>query len=465
MAMDKKMLRGCSALGFALVTGCVLWFLSCTQARGESAEQSAPAVVRVKTLIAEYRTIPEEVSGFGSLSFLKKVDITSAQEGTIKSIERREGSIVRSGQVLAVLENPQIELAVGRARNAYDQAVAALELARARLLEGEFQSEAKILDLEKTEAELAQARREYQEQERKLRDQEALFAAGGVTEESIRSARFALDASRERLRLQEQDLAIRWVGLRVQDVETAGIPVPPTQEALLKARIALATTTLRAELRAAEARLDGAQKELESALVAQKELTILSPMAGQIAARYLEIGERVKRDDKLLTLMDTQSLYATIPVRERDAQRILPGMEARLDVDGAAGSCTARVDLVAPTADNQSFTFLVRLLVDSQGVQKLRLKPGMFARGLIKLGTERKILLIDETALAEKQGDRGRVFLIQRNQAVERTVRLGDQYGSSREILEGLQAGQVLVQKPDIGPGGLKDASYVEIVQ
>ncbi|WP_304223361.1 efflux RND transporter periplasmic adaptor subunit [Gracilinema caldarium] len=447
-----------SAISSALI-------VSCTPAKGESAERVSTAPLGVKTCIAEYRTIPEEVSGFGSLSFLKKVDITSSQEGTIKSIERREGSPVRSGMILAVLENPQIELAVGRARNAYDQAVAALELARARLLEGEFQSEAKILDLEKTEAELAQARREYQEQERKLRDQEALFAAGGVTEESIRSARFALDASRERLRLQEQDLAIRWVGLRVQDLENSGIAVPKTPEALLKARIALATTTLRAELRAAEARLDAAQKELESALLAQKELTILSPMAGQIAARYMEIGERVKRDDKLLTLMDTQSLYATIPVRERDAQRILPGMVARLDVDGAAGSCTAQVDLVAPTADNQSFTFLVRLLVDPQGVQKLRLKPGMFARATIKLGSERKILLIDEIALADKQGDRGRVFLIQRNQAAERTVKLGDLYGSSREILEGLEAGQVLVQKPDIGPGGLKDGAYVEIVQ
>ncbi|MCA1950595.1 MAG: efflux RND transporter periplasmic adaptor subunit [Treponema sp.] len=464
--MHKKNVRGPLVLSFAL--SCALssaLIVSCTPAKGESAERVSTAPLGVKTCIAEYRTIPEEVSGFGSLSFLKKVDITSSQEGTIKSIERREGSPVRSGMILAVLENPQIELAVGRARNAYDQAVAALELARARLLEGEFQSEAKILDLEKTEAELAQARREYQEQERKLRDQEALFAAGGVTEESIRSARFALDASRERLRFQEQDLAIRWVGLRVQDLENSGIAVPKTQEALLKARIALATTTLRAELRAAEARLDAAQKELESALLAQKELTILSPMAGQIAARYMEIGERVKRDDKLLTLMDTQSLYATIPVRERDAQRILPGMVARLDVDGAAGSCTARVDLVAPTADNQSFTFLVRLLVDPQGVQKLRLKPGMFARATIKLGSERKILLIDETALADKQGDRGRVFLIQRNQAAERTVKLGDLYGSSREILEGLEAGQVLVQKPDIGPGGLKDGAYVELVQ
>lgn len=449
----------------ALVVGWSLLFASCGKTKGESAEHFSSFTARIKTCIAEYRTIPEEVSGFGSLSFLKKVDITSSQEGTIKSIERREGSKVQSGQVLVVLENPQIELAVGRAQNAYDQAVAALELARARLLEGEFQSEARILDLEKAEAELAQARREYQEQERKLRDQEALFAAGGVTEESIRSARFALDASRERLRLQEQELAIRWVGLRVRDLETSGISVPPTPEALLKARIALATTTLRAELRAAEARLDAARKELESALVAQKELTIRSPMSGQIAARYLEIGERVKRDDKLLTIMDTQSLYATIPVREQDAQRILPGMEARLDIDGAAGSCSARVDLVAPTADNQSFTFLVRILLDSQGVQKLRLKPGMFARAIIKLGTERKILLIDETALAEKQGDRGKVFVVQRNQAVERTVRLGDQYGSSREILEGLEAGQVLVQKPETGPGGLKDGAYVEIVQ
>ena len=229
-----------SVVGFG-----ALAFVGCGKARGEIAVRASGAgkteLRQVRTCLVKEITIPDEVSGFGSLSFLKKVDITSPQEGTVVTMLRQEGTPVAQGSVVAVLDNPQIRLAVNRAKNARDQAQAAVELARSRLLEGKFQAEARILDLAKAEAELVQARKEYQEQARKLEDQEALYKAGGITEDSIRSARFALESMAERLRLQEQDLAIRWVGLRPQDLRAAGFEIPKNEADLLAARIGRAS--------------------------------------------------------------------------------------------------------------------------------------------------------------------------------------------------------------------------------
>ncbi|AEJ19210.1 efflux RND transporter periplasmic adaptor subunit [Gracilinema caldarium] len=449
------------------VLGLHAFFISsCAKARGEmtaySTVKGKDSRSQVRTCFAKEITIPDEVNGFGSLSFLKKVDITSPQEGKIVTMLRQEGTPVSQGTVVAVLENPQINLGVNRAKNARDQALAAWELARARLLEGKFQAEARILDLAKTEAELAQARKEYQEQARKLEDQEALYKAGGITEETIRSARFALESMAERLRLQEQDLAIRWIGLRTQDLRAAGIDIPKNEAELLAARIRLATTTLQAEVQAAEAQLGAASRELESAMLAEQELTLTSPLSGILAARYVEPGERVKRDDKLLTIIDTRSLYAVIPVREQDAQRIAGGMEAQVVIDGLPNPVPARVELVSPTADNQSFTFMVRLLLDSRAVQKGKLKPGMFARATIHLGNDRKALVIPESALVEKQADTGRVFIIQQNRLLEKTIRLGQTIGTNREVLDGLTNQMVLVDKPETG---LQEGDYVEILQ
>ncbi len=435
----------------------------CSKVKGETnLSQKTEGIVSVQTCLVKELVIPDEVNGFGSLSFLKKVDVTSPQEGTLKFMIPQEGTYIRQGMVVAVVDNPLIGLAVNRARNARDQAQAALELARARLLEGRFQAEARILDLAKAEAELAQSRKEYQEQARKLSDQEALYQVGGVTDESIRSARFSLESMAERIRLQEQDLAIRWIGLRKEDLKAAGIPIPDNEAGLLEARIRLATTTLQAEVLAAEAQLEATKRELESALLSEQQLTMYSPISGILAVRYVEPGERIKRDDKLLTLMDTQSLYATIPVREQDAQRILGGMEGIVSVDGVSGQFPARVDLVAPTADNQSFTFMIRLLLDSTAVQKAKLKPGMFARAQIRLGSAHAILTIPEAAVVEVQGDTGRVFIIQQNRIQSRTLKLGQVIGTNREVIEGVTKGMVLVDKP---VSALQEGDYVQVVQ
>ncbi|HPC72724.1 MAG TPA: efflux RND transporter periplasmic adaptor subunit [Treponema sp.] len=433
----------------------------CSKAEAETANSNLSEQIHaVRVCQVRELSIPDEISGFGSLSFLKKVDITSPQEGTITQLLRKEGSPVVRGTVVAVLENPQITLAVRRAQNARDQAAAALTLARSKLLEGSFQAEARILELGKNEAELAQAKKEYKEQERKLADQEALFKAGGITEEAIRSARFALESMAERIRLQEQDLAIRWVGLRVQDLQAAGFSIRDNPADLLKDRIKLATITLQAEVEAAEAQLAAANRELESAQLAEQELTLKSPLSGILAGRNVEIGERVKGDDKLLTIIDTRSLYASIPVRELDAQRIIGGMKASVQIDGMAAPCKAQVDLVSPMADNQSFTFQVRLLLDERDVQRMNLKPGMFARAVIRLGSDRRALVIPESALAEKRGDTGRVFIVQQNRLFGKTIRLGKSMGQDWEVLEGLDKNQVLVDRPE---STLEEGSRVEI--
>lgn len=430
--------------------------MACRDAKAESSSEK-PAAVRV--ILAEEREVPDEVSGFGSLSFLKKIDIAAPQDAVVEELPRREGSTVRKGDLLAVLGNPQIRLAVGRAENALAQASAALELASGRLLEGEFQAEGRLLELDKGEAELAQAEREFAEQKRKHGDQEALFQAGAVTEEAIRSGRFALESSAERLRLMGQELAIRRIGFRSQDLAAAGYPVPPDGPERIRSYVRLATATLRAERSAAAARLDASLKELESAKLAEQELIVLSPASGTVGARYLELGERVKREDKLLTIIDTSSLYAQFPVREAEALRIRSGLPARVTVDGTGGTYEGRIDLVSPTADAQSFTFAVRVLLPAASSGA---KPGMFCRVVVPVGKPRSAMLVPESVLVERSDDRGRLFVLSGGMVSERKVRLGGTLGDRREILEGLDPGAVVVDRPD---PSLREGDHVQALR
>ncbi|MDR2608026.1 MAG: efflux RND transporter periplasmic adaptor subunit [Treponema sp.] len=340
----------------------VLVLLSCRT--GVKTEEEAP--LRVRGIEAGLRKIPDEVSGFGSLSYRTKIDVAAPQDARILRIRFREGDRVNRGALLVELENPQFDLALQRAEDGYAQVKADRDLAYSRLLEGEFRAEAEILGIEKAEAELIHARKNYEEDLRKFKIEEALFDAGGVTEEEIRSRNFELENLLSEIALMEKELFIRKVGIREQDLLTAGIVSGNGDEAM-KSFIEVKTLGLRAELASAEARLLAAQRELESAKIALEELQIRSPADAVVGARYLEEGERVKREDKILTIMNTSSFYAVFPIRESEAMRIEKGMPARVLVEGDGSGIWREglVDLVYPQADSQSLSLLVRVLLPS----------------------------------------------------------------------------------------------------
>jgi RND family efflux transporter MFP subunit len=430
-------------------------FASCEKQAGEAPPETG---IRVQGVEVVLRESAGEVSGFGFLSFLKKIDLAVSAEGVLETLYYREGDFIRRGNTAAILKNPQINLAVRRAGDAFSQAGAALNLAEARLLEGEFQAEARLLENEKARMELEEERRALEEQRRKRLSEEALFEAGGISAEAIQDSRFAMETAEGRFRLMEKELEIRRIGLREEDLRVAGIPVPEGGDELRRALTGLAVAGLRAEKEAAEANLLAAEKELESARLLEAELVIRSPGTGIIGARYFEEGERVKAEDKLLTLMDTGSLYAIFSVPEAEALKLSRGMAARVSLDGTGGVYDGKVDLVSPQADSQSFTFTVRVLLpaDREGL----LKPGMFARVLVPLEEKQKITVVPEAALRDKREDRGTVFTINGSTLSERGVGLGRILGEEREIISGLMPGEVVVLRPD---AALQDGIYVSV--
>jgi RND family efflux transporter MFP subunit len=440
---------------FLFLLPALFLFLACAEKRYNAEE--APQEVRC--VPAAIRDLADEAGGFGSLSFLAKIDIAAPQDGVVKKLYFREGDSVSPGRALVLLENPQIGLAVERAENNYAQAKAAAELARSRLMEGEFQAEAQLLAIEKAEAELAQAKKRWEEDRRKHQNQEALFNAGGVNTETILAGRFSLESEWEQILIMEKDLEIRRVGCRDSDLAAAGISVPEDELEIRRAIITLMTASLNAELGAALARLDAAEKELRSARIALEELLIRTPSAGVVGARYFEEGERVKAEDKIFTIMDTASLYAIFPVREKDALRIEKGMAAAVQIDGTGERREGVVDLVYPQADSQSFSFLVRVLLKDNG-NTGSLKPGMFARVQVTLGPPRRAVVIPESAIANKRNNEGTVFVVNGNTLSERRVALGQSLGDEREIVLGISGGELAVLRPE---ADMRDGSYVSL--
>jgi RND family efflux transporter MFP subunit len=420
-----------------------------------------PPVKKLKIAVVESREFPDEILGFGTLSYQKKIDVAAPADAVLDRLYMREGDVVRAGSLVARLANEQIDLLFERAKNEAASARAALDLADAAYIEARYAAEARLLTLEKSSAELAEALKEHDESRRKFDTQTVLYGAGGVSEESMRAARFALDGEAARIAISQRELEIRQIGCREKDLAAAGFEVPREKEALDEAFINLATLRSKAELRAAKARLLAAEKELKSAELARAALVIKAPAAGTVAVRHAEEGERVKKEDKLLTIIDVESLYATIPVREAEALRIQKGMAATVVIDGTNGSFEGSVDLVSPYAESQSFTFAVRILLPAVVFTAGSFaRPGMFARAAIAAGPPKRILLARNAAVVHKTAGAASVFVVDGKQIHERSVRLGAQFDEGWEVLEGLSEGEVIAARADTG---LQDGEYVSV--
>jgi RND family efflux transporter MFP subunit len=444
----------------ALFISIGVFTLSCAKTR--MPEEKNVTTVQAAEVIE--RNTPDTVSGFGALSFHTKVDIAAPQDGKVGRLYYREGDRAAAGSAAVQLINPQIRLAVQKAEDGFSQAAAAFRLAKARLSEGEYAAEAEILGIAKAEAEFTENRRSLEEERRKQNDAERLYEAGGISREAIRESRFSFESAEERLRLMERELEIRRIGLRDRDLAGAGLAPEngfPSPEARRTALIHLSTRSLRAEAEAAAARLEAAGRERESAKLAFSELTVISPASGIVGARHVEEGEQVKRDDKLLTIMDTGSLYAICTLRESDALRLRKGMSAVVNVDGTGKSYRGTVDLVSPQADSQSFTFSIRILISAESnktAEKDGLHPGMFARVLINTETYRNYLAIPDRAIINKHNDGGIVFVILNGKVSERNISFGKMIDGEREVLSGLSPGEKVAVNP--GPS-LKEGSRV----
>jgi RND family efflux transporter MFP subunit len=418
------------------------------------AEENVP----VTTVVVKQEPVTREVSCFGTITFIRKVDISATVDGTVARLLVKEGQTVRAGQHLLVLKNVQLELRRQQALSAMDSARSAVDLALAKLWEGQLAVEARQVAVQRTELELEQKRLDVTDAEQTLANKEELSKVGGVTAEALAAVRLRLLAARNDYAMIQKDLLSRQIGLRDEDLARDG-QVPSKEElARIRQLVTLNTKTLTAEVEDAKARVESARRELEAAEELLKALSIDAPSAGIVGAKYVEQGEYVSQNGKLLTLMDTTSVYAALSVQESEMPLLREGMTAQLLVDALSSApLVGKVESISPTADPQSGAFLVKAALANRGG---KLRPGMFVRARITYEKPLDSLIVPEKCILQKKGSSAQVFSVVNGKAFLRQVTLGRDLGGSFTAEKGLNKGDILIQSP---PSTLREGMNVEI--
>jgi RND family efflux transporter MFP subunit len=333
------------------------------------------------------------VTATGTLAADEQVVLGTKVAGRLAELPVDLGTRVRRGQTVAKLDPVDARLRV-------EQAVAALQQARARLGLSPEGADDRV-DPEQT-ALVRQAR--------------AVLDEAALTRE--RAERLA----------QQQLIAHAQVDAAVAALEVAR---GRHQDAL-------------EEVRSRQGMLLQRRSELELARQQLQDTVVVSPIDGGVSDRKASVGEYLAAGAPVVTLVKTHPLRLRLAVPERESGGVRIGQPVLVTVEGASGEHRGRVARLSPAITEQTRSLAIEAEVPNEAGA---LRPGAFAKVDIVVASEARMITVPASALVVFAGVE-KVLTVDKGKAVEVRVQTGRRQGDRVEIVSGLAAGTGVVAQP-----------------
>jgi RND family efflux transporter MFP subunit len=215
-----------------------------------------------------------------------------------------------------------------------------------------------------------------------------------------------------------------------------------------------AGTLTRAEFDNAQARARVAQAAVVEAETLFNYTRITAPFDGVITRKHADIGDLAAPGKPLLEMEDSSALRLEADVPEAVVGRLKLGDKLPVRIAAVGTELPGVVSEIAPAADPNSRTFLVKL--DLSGSPGLR--AGQFGRVSMPVG-ETTALRVPASAVVQR-GQMEILFVVADGKARLRLVKTGKRIGSEVELVSGVEAGEKIVVE---GAAGLVDGQPVEV--
>jgi HlyD family secretion protein len=289
-----------------------------------------------------------------------EVHVASKVSGELLELAVEEGTRVKSGDKLAVVDHATLDIQLR-------QAAAGVRLAEAQL--ALLVKGARSEDIRQAEAALKQAEAGLAVAEDDARRMRALAKTGSVTAK------------------QAEDAEARLTVATAQRSAAA--------EAVAKVR----TLARPEEIQASEARLAQAVAAADFLKKTIADCTITAPAGGIVTHRAVESGELVNPGATIVTLAELDSVYVMIYVTENELGRVRLGGSAEIKIDSFPNKIfEGKVTYISSEAeftpknvqtkeDRVKLVFGVKVEIENrEGL----LKPGLPADAVIRVGPEAK---------------------------------------------------------------------------
>jgi membrane fusion protein (multidrug efflux system) len=186
---------------------------------------------------------------------------------------------------------------------------------------------------------------------------------------------------------------------------------------------------------------------------------IAAPFNGVLGLRRMSVGAYVNPGDMIVNLEQIDPLKVDFRIPENALNAARVGQPLIVTVDALPGeNFEGSVYAVDPQIDETARNITLRATLPNRGG---KLRPGLFARVSLIVERHDNAVMIPERALVPMARDQF-VFRVVEGKAAMTKVALGERVGNEVEIVEGLQAGDIVVTD---GVLKIRDGSPVELLQ
>lgn len=182
---------------------------------------------------------------------------------------------------------------------------------------------------------------------------------------------------------------------------------------------------------------------------------IVAPVSGVIEKRLVGAGDFVRVGDPIVQIISTQKLRAHLPFPEHIGSKLKPGLKVRLSSPTSEQPVESVIHELKPMITEGSRT--VDVIADISNAANWQ--PGASVTGTVILGEQSAAMMIPEQSLVLRPAGEV-VYLVRNNVAYQAIVKTGLRQNGLIEVLDGLQANDVVVVD---GAGFLTDKADVSI--
>lgn len=398
----------CIALAFMLLAGC------------PKKKKPPTPPVSVEAAPARIAPVTEHVVADAVLAPIAQAAISPKITAPVKKFYVQRGSKVKAGELLATLENSDLQAAVTDNQGAFDAADATYQTdVKAQVPE----------DYQKAQLDLAQAEANLKLNQSIVASRQKLFDEGAIS---------------------GRDLDTSKAGL---------VQAQAAYDAAAKHLAGMQQVSREAALKAAKGQLESARGKYQGSEAQLSYSEIRSPISGVVTDRPLYAGETAASGNPLITVMDTSALLAKIHLAQPQAQMLQKGDAASIDVPGLPDPVSGKIALVSPALDPGSTTVEVWVRLENP---KQQLRPGTAVHVTLDGRKVPNALVVPSEAIVIANSGKSTVMVVGIDGVAHQTaVTTGISGEGLTQILSGVSAGQQVVTT---GAASLDDGTHVKIV-
>lgn len=209
---------------------------------------------------------------------------------------------------------------------------------------------------------------------------------------------------------------------------------------------------------------DAAESRLKTLREQVQKTKISAPFGGRVDAIYPKVGEMAMQQQPVVRIVNMDDVYIKADVAERYVQSVKAGTKSVVKIDVIDFERELPIERVSDFINPDNRTFKVQINIDEP---TKALKPNMLASILIKDYQSDSTIVLSNRLILQNPEGQDYVFVINKDDkghdvVNKQLVTVGKSYDGKSEILEGLNPGQLLVDK---GARSVKEGQSVTIAK